>query len=210
MSSVKTRKLDISTILAVVKAQTGSGATGPTPNPEIGYAVLTETKPSGVFSGYYFSGTTLIKRRLNTVEAEGITITIDASNNFTIAEAGTYAIKGRACYSTALPDVGYRDAWKSRIQISNETLGINNVIVGDSEITNSFSTGTGADTLNARNIWGQVDGILRLPANTVLSMKQYSFPYIYPQFSGANNAGIPQGVAGVPEVYSVLSIHKIK
>ena len=30
MSSVKTRKLDISTILSVVRAQTGSGATGPT------------------------------------------------------------------------------------------------------------------------------------------------------------------------------------
>ena len=209
MTSVKTRKLDISTILAVVKAQTGSGATGPTPNPEIGYAVLTETKPSGVFSGYYFSGTTLIKRRLNTVQAEGITITIDASNNFTIAEAGTYAFRGRACYSTSLPFSGSRDIFNSRVHIANETLGLDNAITGDTEKTNSFAVSVGSETQNGRNIWGNIDGILTLPANTVLSMKQYSYPTLNAA-NAPNNAGIPNGVGGTEEVYAVLTIHKIK
>ena len=206
MSSVKTRKLDISTILAVVKAQTGSGATGP---PEIGYAVLRETQPAGGFSGYYFSGTTLIKRRLNTVQAEGITITIDALNNFTIAEAGTYAFRGRACYSTSLPFSGSRDIFNSRVHIANETLGLDNAITGDTEKTNSFAVSVGSETQNGRNIWGNIDGILTLPANTVLSMKQYSYPTLNAA-NAPNNAGIPNGVGGTEEVYAVLTIHKIK
>ena len=52
MSSVKTRKLDISTILAVVKAQTGSGATGP---PVVGSAIIREIQPAGVGSSVSFS-----------------------------------------------------------------------------------------------------------------------------------------------------------
>ncbi len=206
MTSVKTRKLDISTILAVVKAQTTSGATGP---PEIGYAVLRETQPAGVSAGYNFSGTTLIRRRLNTVQAEGITITIDASNNFTIAEAGTYAFKGRACYSTSLPTTGSRDIFNSRVHIVNETLGLDNAITGDTEKTNSFAVSIGPETQNGRNIWGNIDGILTLPANTVLSMKQYSYPTLNAA-NAPNNAGIPNNVGGTEEVYAVLTIHKIK
>ena len=211
MSSVKTRKLDISTILAVVKAQTGSGATGPTPNPEIGYAVLKETQPAGGFSGYYFSGTTLIRRRLNNVvSSNGITITFipDVIGNFIIAEAGTYSFRGRACYSTSLPFTGSRDIFNSRVHIANETLGLDNAITGDTEKTNSNAVSIGAETQNGRNIWGNIDGILTLPANTVLSMKQYSYPTLNAA-NAPNNAGIANGVGGTEEVYAVLTIQKL-
>ena len=62
MSSVKTRKLDISTILAVVKAQTGSGVIEPTSTL---MAVLLETNTLGTESAVNI--TTRTPRQLNTI-----------------------------------------------------------------------------------------------------------------------------------------------
>jgi hypothetical protein len=199
-----------------VLSSTGSTLSWITPSvPSVstGYAVLRETQNAGVNAGYTFSGSTLIKRRLNNVVSNGITISLTGTPNwnFNITEAGTYAFRGRACYSTAIPGAGYRDIFNSRIHIANETIppGFENAITGDTEKTNSFNVTAGADTLNGRNIWGNIDGILTITANTVLSMKQYSYPTLYPQFNGANNAGIANNVAGTEEVYAVLTIQKL-
>ena len=206
MSSVKTRKLDISTILAVVKAQTGSGATGPTPNPEIAYAVLRETQPAGVNAAYNFSGTTLIRRRLNNVvNSNGITITFmpDVSGNFIIAEAGTYSFRGRACYSTNEPRYG-QGVFPARLYISNETLGLENAITGETSLERLLYT-VAEGNINSKNYWLDIDGILTIAANTVLSMKMFS----YSTSGTSNNGGRAINVGGVEELYSTLTIQKL-
>jgi hypothetical protein len=194
-----------------VLSSTGGALSWITPSVSTGYAVLRERQNAGVNAGYNFSTSTLIKRRLNNVVSNGITISLSGTPdwNFTITEAGTYAFRGRACYSTAIAGTGYRDIFNSRIHIANETLTMDNAITGDTEKTNSFNVSAGGETLNGRNIWGNIDGILTITANTVLSMKQYSYPTLYPQFNGANNAGIANNVAGTEEVYAVLTIQKL-
>ncbi len=67
MTSVKTRKLDISTILAVVKAQNSSGAIEPVTS---GNALLTEQTNFGVASTITFPATanTRVSRNINTIK----------------------------------------------------------------------------------------------------------------------------------------------
>ncbi len=205
MTSVKTRKLDMSTILAVVKAQNSSGAIEPPEPVTTGYAVLTERQNTGVTSTVTFSGATPILRQLNNVVNNSLNITLSGTPSwtFTIPAAGTYSFKGRACFSTTVITYG-RPTHFSRISIKNETLGIDNVIAGD---TCMECTPYNADpgNINNRNIWCQIDGILTLTANTVLSMRMFSYPS---GEAGANFGGRAINV-GPEEVYAVLTIEKL-
>ena len=202
MSSVKTRKLDISTILAVVKAQTGSGATGPTPNPEIGYAVLRESRPAGNNSAITFNGTTPITRQINDVSSNGLNITLSQTPDwtFTIQEAGTYAIRARAC-ATPNNTTSFGQAYyTTRLYLYNNSNQI--LLSGDSMVFGQFND---AAVNNYINYWPNLSGILTLPASSVVSLRQHTTNNI----ASAAIGGISENVNGREEVYAVIEIQKI-
>lgn len=175
------------------------------PSGSTGYAVLRERQNAGVASGVNFSGSTLIKRQLNNVVSNGITITLSGTPdwNFTITEAGTYAFRGRACYSTNQPTYG-QGIFYSRLYISNETTPLDNAITGDTSLERCLYT-SAPGNINSKNYWLDIDGILPITANTVMSMKMFS----YPSAGSSNNGGRAINILGVEEVYAVLTIQKL-
>ena len=200
MSSVKTRKLDISTILAVVKAQTTSGATGP---PEIGYAVLRESRPAGNNSAITFNGTTPITRQINDVSSNGLNITLSQTPDwtFTIQEAGTYAIRARAC-TTPNSQAGYaiQGYYTSRLYLYNNSNQV--LLSGDSMVFGHFND---AAVNNYINYWPNLSGILTLPASSVVSLRQHTTSNV----AGVPYGGIAENVNGREEVYAVIEIQKL-
>jgi len=198
------------TNLANGEAPVYNSTTGVFENQSIGgslsFAVLRETKSAGVASSVVFSGTTTVLRQLNVVDNNNLSITAPVSPNwtFTIPTAGTYSFVGRACYSPASSVLFANYTTSARLHIRNDTLGLDNAITGD---TSLFFREYSTVAKTPDNIWLNIEGILTLTANTILSMKQHTT---------ASNAGFNPciggtaiNVNGVDECYAVLTIKKL-
>jgi len=201
MSSVKTRKLDISTILAVDKAQTGSGATGP---PVVGSAIIREIQPAGVGSSVSFSSNVRTLRQMNDIQFNSLNITLSGTPNWTITipTEGTYSFYARSMFLIYRPSSNYLIGANSKLFIRNETLGLDNWIVGDS-IINQYRL---VDDSGPNNICVELNGIQTITTPTTISLRQVCNA----------NAGIPVLTGGgavnilsSPEVYATLQITRI-
>lgn len=201
MTSVKTRKLDISTILSVVKAQTGSGATGP---PVVGSAIIREIQPAGVGSSVSFSTNVRTLRQMNDIQFNSLNITLSGTPNWTITipTEGTYSFYARSMFLIYRPASNYLIGANSKLFIRNETLGLDNWIVGDS-IINQYRL---VDDSGPNNICVELNGIQTITTPTTISLRQVCNA----------NAGIPVLTGGgavnilsSPEVYATLQITRI-
>ena len=203
MSSVKTRKLDISTILAVVKAQTGSGATGP---PVVGSAIIREIQPAGVGSSVSFSSNVRTLRQMNDIQFNSLDITLSGTPNWTITipTEGTYSFYASSMFQIYRnPGTLFTFGASSKLFIRNETLGLDNWIVGNS-IINQLHTAT--DNYVVNNICVELNGIQTITTPTTISLRQVCNA----------NAGTPVLTGGgavnilsSPEVYATLEITRI-
>jgi hypothetical protein len=203
MSSVKTRKLDISTILAVVKAQTQSGAI----EEPLGSAVLRETKPNTVNSSVIFTDSVRVVRQINDIQFNNLDITISGSPNWfiTIPTKGTYTFRVRGTYTATRTGINPY-ACTSKVFIRNETLNLDNWIVGENSKTCVFDN-TGALTTTPFNSQAECNGTQTITEPTTISVRQ-----ICTDFASVGNkiggAACFMG-ANVPEVYVTLEIQKI-
>ena len=200
MSSLKINSLNMSTILTVVRAQNASGATGTS---QIGYAVLRESRPAGNNSAITFNGTTPITRQINDVSSNGLNITLSQTPNwtFTIQEAGTYAIRARAC-TTPNSQAGFaiQGYYTSRLYLYNNSNQV--LLSGDSMVFGQFND---AAVNNYINHWPNLSGILTLPENSVVSLRQHTTSNV----AGVPYGGISENVNGREEVYAVIEIQKL-
>ena len=191
-----------------VLSSTGSALSWTTPSaPPVstGYAVLRETKSVGVDSSVVFSGSTKVVRQLNLIDHNSLAITLNLTPNwnFIIPDAGTYSFTGRACYSVAGTNNYDYSSW-GRLHIRNDTLGLNDAITGDTGLEFSVYS---SQVKVRHNMWLNLNGILTVTANTVLSMTQSSeaqYPALNPCMGGRNI-----NINGVNEQYAVLIIQKL-
>ena len=216
MTSDKTRKLDISTILAVVKAQTGSGATGPTPNPEIGTAILRETTAFGVPSTVTFPATanSRVSRNINNIQYNTLGITVLAPN-FIIPGSGTFKIVVSANFVANWNSVDVNNNWgnlASRVYLRNETDNFDEVLVGETCIGAPQALGNYASFAKATcQGVATLTGVFSQTATKVYSIQQitntiFSFGSVQPVKTG----GTPASTATTnPEYYVSVEITKI-
>ncbi len=202
MTSLKTRKLDISTILAVVKAQTGSGVIEPTSTL---MAVLLETNTLGTESAVNI--TTRTPRQLNTIQYNSLGITLSGTPDwtFTIPKAGTYFFRATASFAFIFGGSGQTVGVNSRLFLNNKSQNVPEAISGLNTRANVSTTGPILYN-NLNTYLCELSGTLVLSTtNTVFSLEQSK---INTAASPTVNGGQPSNL-GSNEIYASLEIIKL-
>jgi len=213
MSSVKTRKLDISTILAVVKAQTGP--------PEIQTAVLRETTAFGVPSTITFAteiDNIRVSRNINDIQYNTLGITVEAPN-FTIPGSGTFEISARANFTATWQVITTSGNWgvvRSRLYLRNETDNLDSVLIGDNCFGEQIQIDVNNRALPCQGV-APLTGVFTQTKTTTYSLQQIcntQFQNVrimgYPQLYPAKTGGSPISTSSTdPEYYANVKITKI-
>jgi hypothetical protein len=213
MTSVKTRKLDISTILAVVKAQNSSGAIEPVTS---GNALLTEQTNFGVASTITFPATANVRvsRNINTIKYNTLGIIVSAPN-FTIPGSGTFKIVVSANFVANWNGVDTNNNWgnlASRVYLRNESDNLDEVLIGETCVgaTQEYQTNNSFGKPLQQGV-ATLTGFFTQTSTKTYSIQQitntqFSFGSVQPGKTG----GSPSSTAITnPEVYVTVDIQKV-
>jgi len=193
-----------------VLSSTGSALSWITPSaPAVQMAILNESKAAGTNSSVTFADNARTSREINTIQFNNLGITLSLiSPDWTIfiPTAGTYFFRATAVYG-AVRTGANPFAIKSKIFLKNETLGLDDWIVGQNSQWLCFDNVTVAGF--PFNFQAECSGVQTISGPTVISFRQVCNNQISAGNKNGGRAVNLPSAAGVPEIYATLEITKI-
>lgn len=174
----------------------------------LGCAILHERLSSGVSSNVSFTNGTRVPRQINTIQFNTLGVTLSQSPNwrFTIPTAGTYKIIASGIYSRnrIIGTTTTRSAFSSRLMIRNETLAIDDVVIGENSRLHIYSTDPDDGQAMQQAI---LIGVITISSSTEFTLRQVCSDVA----STANKTGgtAMSTPSGAPETYATVEIQRI-
>lgn len=191
--------------LSLTGAQGAQGAQGLNGS-VLGCAILHERLGSGVSSNVTFTNNVRVSRQINTISFNTLGITLSQSPNwrFTIPTAGTYKIIASAVYSRNRASTPSYSAFSSRLMIRNETLAIDDVIIGENSRLHIYATD--ADNGQAMQ-QAFLIGVISIEQSTEFTLRQVCTDVVGPASKTGGSA--MSSPSGVSETYATIEIQRL-
>ena len=193
-----------------VLSSTGSALSWITPSaPAVQMAILNESLAAGTNSLVTFSDNVRTLREINTFQFNNLGITLSLTPGWTIfiPTAGTYFFRATAVYG-AVRTGANPFAIKSKIFLKNETLGLDDWIVGQNSQWLCFDNVTAG--VFPFNFQAECSGVQTIGGPTVISFNQVCTNALAATVNknGGRAVNLPSP-GPAPEIYATLEITKI-